>query len=88
MLLSEIGTKIKSLRKERGLSQQSLADSVGISRNTLSKLENGYLANISAVTVEKVLNLLGYELSLSELNPFKTRTTRRVYEQFTRTDKQ
>jgi len=70
MLLSEIGTKIQLLRKERAMSQQLLADTVGISRATLSKLENGYLANVSAVTLEKVLNELGYTLCLDTINPF------------------
>ncbi len=70
MLLSEIGTKIQELRKERSISQQILAERVGISRATLSKLENGYLANISAVTLEKVLNELGYTLCMDTINPF------------------
>ncbi len=72
MILSEIGAKIKELRKQRALSQESLAKDVGISRNTLSKLENGYLANISAVTLEKVLNKLGYKLNMEINNPFES----------------
>lgn len=37
----EFGTRIKNLRKERNLRQQYVADQVGISRNTLSHVENG-----------------------------------------------
>ncbi len=70
MLLSEIGDKIQELRKEKKITQATLAKTVGISRNTLSKLENGYIANISIVTLDKVLNTLGYELDIKHQNPF------------------
>ena len=72
MILSELGTTIKELRKQRGLSQENLAQQSGISRATLSKLENGYLANISIVTVNQILSLLGYEIEIKHANPFKT----------------
>jgi transcriptional regulator with XRE-family HTH domain len=70
MILSELGERIKTLRKERKLSQEELAKRAGISRNTLSKLENGYIANISIVTFEKVLNILGYRIDIKHNNPF------------------
>jgi len=70
MILSELGERIKTLRKERKLSQEELAKRAGISRNTLSKLENGYIANISIVTFEKVLNILGYQIDIKQNNPF------------------
>ena len=70
MILSEIGNKIKSLRKEKKISQETLSKRVGISRNTLSKLENGYIANISIVTLDRVLNVLGYQLDIKPINPF------------------
>ncbi len=75
MLLSEIGTKVKSLRKEKNISQENLAKMVGISRNTLSKLENGYIANISIVTLDRVLNVLSYEIDIKVVNPFSSKTT-------------
>lgn len=71
MILSDIGKKIKELRKSRNISQDRLSKDVGISRNTLSKLENGYIANISIVTLNRVLNHLGYELDIKTSNPFK-----------------
>lgn len=37
----EFKDKLKSLRKERGLSQQALADSIFISRSAVAKWENG-----------------------------------------------
>jgi len=33
--------KLKEVRKERNISQQELADMVGVSRNTISSLETG-----------------------------------------------
>jgi len=73
--LIELGDKIKTLRKQRGLSQEELAKKVGISRPTLSKLENNYLANISIVTIDKILNELGFEIDIKPRNPFVSSTT-------------
>ena len=70
MILSELGSRVKELRKEKNISQESLAKTVGISRATLSKLENGYIANISIVTLDKILNALGYQLDIKPINPF------------------
>jgi len=61
---------VKKLRKERGLTQEALAQQVGISRATLSKLENGNIAHISIVTLNDILNHLGYEIDIKALNPF------------------
>ena len=54
------------------LSQEVLAEQSGISRATLSKLENGYIANISIVTINQILSLLGYEIDIKPTNPFRT----------------
>ena len=40
MMLS-IGDKIKALRKQRGITQEQLAESIGISFQAVSKWENG-----------------------------------------------
>ncbi|KAA9218322.1 MULTISPECIES: helix-turn-helix transcriptional regulator [Aerococcus] len=32
---------LKAIRKERGLSQQALADMIGVSRNSISSIETG-----------------------------------------------
>lgn len=74
MNLSDLGKKVKELRKEKGLTQQILANKTGISRATLSKLENGYIANVSIVTLDNILSILGYELELKVKNPFMNRT--------------
>ena len=73
MNLLELGESIKKLRKEKNLTQEELATQVGISRVTLSKLENGYIASISIVTLNDILNHLGYQLDITPLNPFMSR---------------
>ena len=70
MNLLELGDTVKKLRKERGITQEMLAQKVNISRATLSKLENGKVAQVSIVTLNDILNHLGYELDMKVLNPF------------------
>ena len=52
------------------MTQENLAKQADISRTILSKLENGYLANISIVTINQILSLLGYEIDIKSFNPF------------------
>jgi len=70
MNLLELGANVKRFRKEKKLTQAALAEDVGISRTTLSKLENGYLAQVSIVVLNDLLNHLGYELDIKAINPF------------------
>ena len=72
MTLSDLGKNIKYIRKQRGVSQERLAIQAGMSRATLSKLEIGYIANISIVKINHILSLLGYELDIKPFNPFVT----------------
>ena len=39
----KIGEFLKVLRKERGLTQEQLAESIGITSNTVSRIERGQL---------------------------------------------
>jgi len=68
--LLELGNTVQKLRKERGITQEMLAQKANISRATLSKLENGNIAQVSIVTLNDILNHLGYELDMKVLNPF------------------
>jgi transcriptional regulator with XRE-family HTH domain len=68
--LLELGSTVRKLRKERGLTQEILAKKANISRATLSKLENGHIAQVSIVTLNDILNHLGYEFDVKVLNPF------------------
>ena len=69
MQFYEIGEKIKEYRKLNKLTQDNLAKEVGISRQTLSKLENGELPKISLATFLKILNALNLELEITEQKP-------------------
>ena len=70
MNLLELGSKVKELRKEKGITQEELAKQAKISRATLSKLENGNIAQVSIVTLSAILNRLGYELDIKPSNPW------------------
>jgi putative transcriptional regulator len=51
--------RLKEIRKEKGISQQELAEMVGVSRNTISSLETGQyeptakLALILSIALDK-----------------------------------
>ena len=64
----ELGEKIKLLRKEKNLTQQELANKAGISRQTLSHLENGKIGTVSIRVLIVILNELGYELDIKPKN--------------------
>ena len=66
----EIGKKIKELRKEKKITQERLSKEVGISRQTLSKLENGKIHKISLQVFTKLLDELECELEIVAKKPF------------------
>jgi len=71
--LLELGETIRKLRKEKEITQEKLSLMANISRATLSKLENGNIAQVSIVTLNDILNQLGYELDIKASNPFVKR---------------
>ncbi len=68
MKLFEIGASIKSLRKDKGLTQADVAKVAGISRVTLGKLERGQMTSISIKTLDLILHLLDHEITFTPLN--------------------
>ncbi len=59
-VLQHVGTNIRSLRDERDLSQQDLADQAGVSRRTIAALETGQV-NISLAKLDAIAAVLGVD---------------------------
>ncbi len=62
-LKQNIGTLIKSRRKELSIEQIDLCEYAGIGSTTISRLEQGK-ANITLDLLEKIIDVLGLEFSL------------------------
>lgn len=59
-----LGEKLRAQRKRYKLSQAELAQKTGISRSSLSQLENGTITDIGIRKVMRVLEYLGLELTV------------------------
>ncbi len=64
-ILREIGRRLRRRRLDKNLSQQTLADTAGLSRTTVSDLERGAPAGV--LTLVQILRALG---ALEELDAF------------------
>jgi transcriptional regulator with XRE-family HTH domain len=54
-----MGTRIRTLREAKGLTQQQLADELGVTKGAVSAWETGYAENIRLQTFLKLLDVLG-----------------------------
>ncbi len=70
MQIYEMGISIKKLRKEKKMTQESLAKLAGISRVTLGKLERGHFGAVSIVSLDIILSALGYEMDFKTKEGF------------------
>jgi HTH-type transcriptional regulator/antitoxin HipB len=61
--MEQLGELIRTLRKAQKMSQQALAQQYGMSRATISGIENNTVAEIGLRKVEAILNGFGYELT-------------------------
>ncbi|MEH6471095.1 MAG: helix-turn-helix transcriptional regulator [Halopseudomonas sp.] len=55
--LTLMGRKLRALREDASISQETLASSIGMNRNNYRKIENGEL-NITAKTMLKICRSL------------------------------
>jgi HTH-type transcriptional regulator/antitoxin HipB len=60
--MEQLGELIKALRKANKMTQQALAQQYGMSRATISGIENNTISEIGLRKVEAILNGFGYEL--------------------------
>ena len=54
----DIGTRIKQLREQKGISQSGLARMVGITKQSLYKYENAIITNIPSSKIESLAEKL------------------------------
>lgn len=60
-----VKNRLKELRTERGISQEELSEMCGISRATLSKIENNEEVNVNTRTITKISD--AFEVKPSEI---------------------
>jgi len=63
--LMEFAAAIKATRKAMGLSLAAVAESSGIDKAAISKLESGYIENPTYSTLERIANALGKHVKLA-----------------------
>lgn len=64
MRLEELANEIKTLRKEKGWSQDDMEQFSGITKRTISKIETGFIDEVGIKKVDTILDLLGVEFSI------------------------
>lgn len=72
MNLEQLGKEIQLLRKQKLWTQDDLENYSGITKRTISKIENGFIDEIGIKKVEVILDLLGFEFSIRPKNRPKT----------------
>jgi len=72
MDLFKIGAIIQKQRQQQNLSQAALAAAAGVSRLTVNLVENGKAAELGVRKLERLLNVLGLELSVRDHSPTPT----------------
>lgn len=59
---AEFGERIRTLRRNKGLRQDELADRIGVTRMTISRLERG--ESVSVDTAVRALSECGYAIAV------------------------
>lgn len=66
--LVELGQAVRQRRTELGLSREQLAKEATVSRARIEALENGRAVEMGFQNLMQVLNAIGLDLRLTELN--------------------
>ena len=66
--LIELGQAVKRRRKDLGLSRNQLSEMARVSLARIEGLENGRVPEMGLGTLTRLLNALGLDLRLTELN--------------------
>jgi len=60
-VLKKFGVEVKKMRKEKGLTQQQLADRVGLHRTYIGMIERSE-KNITLINIERITIALGVKI--------------------------
>lgn len=66
-VVKRVGDRIRHIRKEKGLSQEQLAERAGLHNNYVGQVERGE-KNLTIETLEKIVS--GLDISLEEMFRF------------------
>lgn len=72
MDLQELGKEILAWRKAKKISQSDIHFATGLSRTTLSQLENGDLLELGFTKVQLILSFLGKDIAIVTKSPLPT----------------
>jgi transcriptional regulator with XRE-family HTH domain len=67
-----IGYELAELRRAQHISQQQLADEIGVSRTTINAFEKGRSGDVGLRKVLKMIDYLDYEVNLKLKSTFPT----------------
>jgi transcriptional regulator with XRE-family HTH domain len=81
--VAAIGSRLRELRKERGLTQAELARQIGIQQSDLSRMEKGEYR----VSLDNLFKILGvFDLDLADFFGEKAATSEQVHQPLSRQD--
>ena len=70
----KMGDRIRQMRIDAGMTQEELAEKLGLQKSAIAKYENGRVENIKRSTIQKMAELFdrtpSYNLSLLSNMPF------------------
>ena len=72
MNLLEIGITIRNARKEAKLTQQQVAELLGMSRATISGIETGRIAEVGIRKMAALCSVLDLEITVGKRRPYPT----------------
>lgn len=61
-MLFDIGEKIKTERKRQNITQEKMAQALGLSRTTIIQIESGTVQEVGVRKLIRILDYLGLEL--------------------------
>lgn len=87
-----VGERMKTLRKKRGISADTVAEAIGVSRSTIFRYERGDIDKVPADLLERIAAALhtnsGYLLGWSESDKPVIQTQRREESELTASERE